>query len=142
MWRWTLLAVAVVGALILVGPHVWKFYIAPKDALDAAIAACAGEGTRRFGAAEAKEREAWEATVKRDPARAIQPRPFGAVAFQRGDFVEDCIRKQGWCVVSDQYRSFHLRGFPATDDADFLPDDSLAAQLFTFRYLAHPASCE
>ena len=34
----TLLAVAVVGALILVGPHVWKFYIAPKDALDAAIA--------------------------------------------------------------------------------------------------------
>jgi hypothetical protein len=37
MWRWTLLAVAVVGALVLAGPHVWKFYVGGSRANDSVI---------------------------------------------------------------------------------------------------------
>lgn len=125
-WHWLSLAI-VVGALVLLGSHVWKFYVNPKDILEETVAACHNEADRLFGVEVARE-EAAGAVLRSIPDQT----PAG---LQRDSFVEDCITKQGWCVI-------FAKPAPATFAASFLPRDRLAARLYVYRYLGYPASCE
>ena len=125
-WHWLLLAI-VVGALILLGPHVWKFYVNPKDALEETVAACRNEADRLFGVEVAREEAAQPI-----PRSILGQTPAG---LHRDSYVEDCITKQGWCVISS-------KPAPATFAASFLPRDRFAANLYVYRYLGYPASCE
>ena len=125
-WHGLLLAI-VVGALILLGPHVRKFYVNPQDTLEETVAACHNEADRLFGVEVAREEAA-----RPIPRSVLGQTPAG---LQRDSFVEDCITKQGWCVIFSKLA-------PATLAASFLPRDRLAARLYDYRYLSYPASCE
>jgi hypothetical protein len=125
-WHGLLLTI-VVGALILLGPHFWKFYVNPKDTLEETVAACHNEADRLFGVEVAREEAA-----RPIPRSVLGQTPAG---LQRDSFVEDCITKQGWCVIFSKLA-------PATLAGSFLPSDRLAARLYVYRYLGYPASCE
>jgi hypothetical protein len=109
------------------GPHVWKFYVSPKDALEETVATCRNEADRLFGVEVAREEAAQPI-----PRSILGQTPAG---LHRDSFVEDCITKQGWCIIFS-------KPAPATFAASFLPRDRFAASLYVYRYLGYPASCE
>jgi hypothetical protein len=109
-----ILLIALSGIFLLFG---WKDYIAPRDALTSTINQCRFEADKIFALDVAK----WVDQNKTDA--------FNPFRRQRDEFVETCVKKEGWC--STGYDDV----WPSNGSLDFEPHNQLARWLYEQRYL-------
>ena len=111
---------AAIGLGLVVG---WKHYIAPQEAVTDAFYQCEFEANKIFALDIAK----WIDQHSTDM--------FNPFRRQRDAFIETCVKKEGWCSISDDSI------WPASHPLMFAPRDPVARWIYNYRYM-HGANSE
>jgi hypothetical protein len=113
-----LLILAVVVLLLLVfHEHIWRSYIAPREAVTQVINRCEVEANKIFALEIAK----WIDANKTDA--------FNPYRKERDKFIETCVKADGRCSLGDGTI------WPSSRPWEFAPIDLLGKWLYDVRYL-------
>jgi hypothetical protein len=111
-----LLALVGAAAVVMIMPHIWTYYIAPRDALAILVNKCETEGNKVYGLDMAK----W--------AEVNKTEAFSPFRRKRDEYIESCVKAEGWCSLGDDGI------WPSSRPWAFAPRDRLAKWLYDARY--------